>query len=563
MPTALHIMALVAELQREVIGGQIVSTEFYKKQRAVYFFIKKGSSHHALGFVYHPAGYGVFVVPASKLSIDTSEKPRSIFKLEDAMIVQVAQIGFDRIFQIILEKEGEGLSIVFESLGPNGNIWLLDSRSAKRATLRQRLFNEGDKYEPPLLPEKLNPTELSVKSIRERINWEKGLHFDVLAFVQKQILGLNHTLAQEIILESGLGQTDLNSLSDDALNSLIRIINDVVKRFECPEGGYLYQLADKIEVYPFKLPSVAERPEKFGSFSLAVQAAINRHRAQVESAGEQKRITDAVKQTVKRLERRQEKIKDDIKDASEYERYKKFGELLQINFGKIRKGMDSISLEDVYADRHETITIELDPSLSPADNVEAYFRKYRKGREGLRLLQRRLTVTQNELKQWTTIQSELEKDFASAGSRYAQEIASLLPKEKIKGHAQPRLPYRELTLSTGVKIFVGRGGADNDRTTFEYAKPYELWFHTQQCPGSHVVMKFPNKSYQPSKREIEEAASIAAYYSKAKNDSLVPVVYTQRKYVRKPRKTKAGLVTVEREKSVMVTPQKPRESRKD
>jgi predicted ribosome quality control (RQC) complex YloA/Tae2 family protein len=561
MLTALHIMALVAELQRELVGGQIVSTEFYKKQRAVYFFIKKGSSHRALGFVYHPAGYGVFEVPASKLRIATSEKPRSVFKLENAMIVQVTQIGFDRIFQINLKKEDEDFSIVFESLGPNGNIWLLDGKSSKQAALRQRPFNEGDKYEPPPLPEKLNPTELSVKSIRERINREKGSHLDVLTFVEKQILGFNHTLAREVILQSRLNQTYLHSLNDDSLNSLIISIRDIVQRFENPESGYLYQLADKVEVYPFKLSSVVERPEKFQLLSLAVQAAINRHRAQVESTSEQKRITDALKQAVKRLERRQEKIKEDIKDTSEYERYKKFGELLQINFGKIRKGMDSISLEDVYADRHETITIELDPSLSPADNVEAYFRKYRKGREGLRLLQRRLTVTQNELKQWTTVQLELEKNFATTGTRYAQEIAPLLPKEKIKGQAQPRLPYRELALSTGVKILVGRGGADNDRTTFEFAKPHELWFHTQQCPGSHVVMKFPNKSYQPSKREIEEAASVAAYYSKAKNDSLVPVIYTQRKYVRKPRKTKAGLVTVEREKSVMVTPAKPRESR--
>ena len=108
-------------------------------------------------------------------------------------------------------------------------------------------------------------------------------------------------------------------------------------------------------------------------------------------------------------------------------------------------------------------------------------------------------------------------------------------------------------------IFVGRDGSDNDRTTFDFAKPYELWFHTQQCPGSHVVMKFPNKSFEPSKREIEEAAAIAAFHSKARNDTLVPVVYTERRYIRKPRKAKPGLVTVEREKSIMVVPTKPSE----
>ena len=155
------------------------------------------------------------------------------------------------------------------------------------------------------------------------------------------------------------------------------------------------------------------------------------------------------------------------------------------------------------------------------------------------------------------IQSELDRNFESARQRYEQEIITLLPKEATGREVAPRLPYRPYTLSTGLTIFVGRDGSDNDRTTFEFGRPYELWFHTQQCAGSHVVMKFPNKAFEPSKREIEETAAIAAHFSKARNDTLVPVIYAQRKYVRKPRKAKPGLVTVEREKSVMVEPTKP------
>ncbi|HKK20548.1 MAG TPA: NFACT RNA binding domain-containing protein, partial [candidate division Zixibacteria bacterium] len=156
-------------------------------------------------------------------------------------------------------------------------------------------------------------------------------------------------------------------------------------------------------------------------------------------------------------------------------------------------------------------------------------------------------------------QKELDANFAAARQRFAGELASLLPTEGVKQETAERLPYKEYKLSTGLTIFVGRDGSDNDRTTFDFARPYELWFHTQQCPGSHVVMKYPNKSFEPSKREIEETAAIAAFFSKAKNDSLVPVVYTEKRYVRKPRKAKPGLVTVEREKSVMVEPTRPRE----
>jgi predicted ribosome quality control (RQC) complex YloA/Tae2 family protein len=155
------------------------------------------------------------------------------------------------------------------------------------------------------------------------------------------------------------------------------------------------------------------------------------------------------------------------------------------------------------------------------------------------------------------MQSEFNRDFESASRKYESELAQIIPAQAKKRETAPRLPYREHVLSSGVTIFIGKDGADNDTTTFKHAKPYELWFHASQCPGSHVVLKFPDKKFQPSKEEIAETAAIAAYHSKARNSKTVPVIYTERKYVRKPRKAKPGLVTVEREKTVMVEPKKP------
>jgi predicted ribosome quality control (RQC) complex YloA/Tae2 family protein len=216
--------------------------------------------------------------------------------------------------------------------------------------------------------------------------------------------------------------------------------------------------------------------------------------------------------------------------------------------------MTEVTLEDVLSDDAPAVTISLDPAQSPNDNIEAYFKRHRKGREGLETLERRRQISEQELVSLREMLADLETDFTSAHERYAADIMALLPAEA--GQAEPvvRLPYRVAKLTTGLTVFIGRDGADNDRTTFEFAKPYELWFHTQQCPGSHVVIKYPNKSFEPSKREIEEAAALAAWHSKARNNKLVPVVYTERRYVRKPRKAKPGLVTVEREKSIMVEP---------
>jgi len=554
MQTALHIGSLVRQLEKEIVGGKIVATEFYKKERATYFFIKKEKERSALGFVYHPAGSGVFLIPASKVKIETREKPWPIFALDGARIETVEQFGFDRIFELHCLQDGKKQTLAIEAIGPNGNLWLLDKDNGRQATLRKRDFVKGEPYKndpPDDRAPIIDQTASSLQALFDSFDSD----FDIAFALDKKLLGANRTIINEIVHRADLTGATVGDTTLANCSALTQSIADIVGLFDSAETGYLYQMRKGIEVYPFKLSSVERTPEKYKTLSLAVQAMTQMRQAKVEDADETKTILDTLKRSIKRLERRHKNIENDLAGAADFENYKKFGELIQINMAQIQKGMTEIELDDIYSGGN--ITIALEPSITPAENAEAFFKKYRKGREGLETLQRRLEITEQELKQAEKIYSELDSNFNSARERYAAEIASMLPREGVKSDSAVRLPYREYQLSTGVTIFVGRDGSDNDRTTFEFARPYELWFHTQQCPGSHVVIKFPNKSFEPSKREIEETAAIAAYYSKARNDSLVPVIYTQRRYVRKPRKAKAGLVTVEREKSVMVEPQPP------
>ncbi len=551
MQTSLHIAALVEELKREVVGGSIVGTEFYKKERAAYFFVKKDKSRLALGFIYHPAGSGVFLVPASKVQIETREKPWPIFDIEGGTIADVEQYPCDRIFRLAVEKDGVLSHLICEALGPNGNIWLLDKDLAIGATLRKKKHVPGKKYEPAPLPEKINPLMLSASVFDGAAS---GVACQSPAvFLQKNILGFNRSLAREVLRRAGAGERwDVDPVE------LTRCVKDIARRFTEPGMGYLHHIGETIEVYPFKLSPVAEPPQKYKTLSLAVMAMCRARRGSAKTVDESKTIRAAVRRMLKRLERRLTATEQDLRQATDYDRYRRQGELLQINFDRIKKGMDEIKVDDVYKDPPSKTAIPLDPALAPKENVEAYFKKYRKGRDGVKLLSRRLEITGDELSQLAEIQTALDTDFESARERYRQELAALMPQAATGGReVVPRRPYREHLLSTGLKILVGRDGADNDRTTFDFARPYELWFHTQQCPGSHVVMKYPNKSFEPSKGEIEEAAAVAAFHSRARNDSLVPVIYTERRYVRKPRKAKPGLVTGEREKSIMVAPASP------
>jgi len=556
MQTALHILALTNELKSEIIDGKIVGSEYYRKERAVYFIIKK-KQRLALGFAYHPVKWGTYLIPASKIKVDTREKPRPVFDMEGAVITTVGQLGLDRFLVLTLKHGSRTSSLVFEALGPNGNIWLLDSQKRKLGSMRKKAFTKGEPYDIQPLQGKLNPIDLTPAQFVDAL--KAGPEMSLVQFIEKNVIGLSYALARETAYRAGLDQTDTGELDEAKASALIKSLRQVIGSFESPSAGYVYDFAGRHEAYPLKLSFVDKQPTKHKTLSLAVFEAAQSRSTAADERDDEKTVLSAVKRAVKKLEKRLINVDKDITEAADYETYRRLGDLLKINYQKIKKGMTSIEVEDVYSDTHGKIKIELDTALAPNENAEVYFKRHRKGREGLALLKRRLQITRQELAEMKEILAELEKNFETACQKYEQEILSLLPAQVEGTQVAPRLPYRPFTLSTGLRIYVGRDGADNDRTTFEFARPYELWFHTQQCAGSHVVMKFPNKSFEPSKREIEETAAVAAWYSKARNDSLVPVIYTQRKYVRKPRKAKPGLVLVEREKSVMVEPAKPAE----
>lgn len=560
MQTALHILSLVEQLKNELVGGRIETTAFYKKLRTAVFTIRKDRERPALVLDFHPAGAGVYCVPGNKIAIETAEKPWPIFGLEGAEILSVVQPSLDRIFELGVRQGEKQMRVVFEALGPNANFWLLDHNGRKQATLRNRKFTPGDPYQHLETGDRIDPFKITGARLRERL--QETADRSPLAAVKSILLGFNDTMTREALTRANPSSAAVDWTSLEHAESLAKAVREIAERFLQPQSAYLYRLRAGLEVYPFKLTSTEQTPEKFKNLSIAIMEMLTRLQTTVSESGEEQRIVKAVAAAIRRHERLIKNVEADIAKAADFERCKRFGELLQLNRHRLKKGVKSVEVEDVLSENTEKVHIELDPAASPNANIDAYFRRHRKGREGLELLQRRLEIVTDELRSLQKMNDELGADFDRATEKYASELLSLLPREAQKRDTLPRLPYREARLSTGLTIFVGRDGADNDRTTFEFAKPYELWFHTQQCAGSHVVMKFPNKSFVPSKREIEETAAIAAFHSKARNDTLVPVAYTERRYVRKPRKAKPGLVMIEREKSVMVVPKKERAGEK-
>jgi len=269
MQTSLHIWALVRALQTEGCGGDISSTAFYRKERAAYIFIKRDKKRWALGFRYHPAGAGVFLVPASKIRPDTREKPRPLFGFDNGTIVAAEQLGFDRIFSLVVDRSGVVSHLVFEALGPNGNLWHLDDSRARLSSLRKSSFTPGETYEPPPLPGRLDPREITIESLRANMPTEEC---SVRLFLERNLLGFNRTLAREAAYRADCADVTTESCDSEAAQRLVAAINEITERFAQPVGGFLYDFGRAVEVYPFRLSSVDETPERFKTLSLATLA---------------------------------------------------------------------------------------------------------------------------------------------------------------------------------------------------------------------------------------------------------------------------------------------------
>jgi predicted ribosome quality control (RQC) complex YloA/Tae2 family protein len=201
------------------------------------------------------------------------------------------------------------------------------------------------------------------------------------------------------------------------------------------------------------------------------------------------------------------------------------------------------------------VTIPLNPLKSPSENAQGYFLKYMKAKKSISVVMEQIEKAREEVVYFEALLQQME----TASPRDIQEIREELMEEGYIKARQTKGPKKnksqkpvleEYTSSTGTTILVGKNNKQNEYLTNKLAHREEIWFHTKDIPGSHVVIK----NSQPDEQTLSEAANLAAYYSKARNSSSVPVDFTQIKYVKKPNGSKPGFVIYDHQQTIYVTP---------
>lgn len=269
---------------------------------------------------------------------------------------------------------------------------------------------------------------------------------------------------------------------------------------------------------------------------------------------------------LKKKIRLRKKLTQDLKNHGNADKWKKIGNLLLANITTAERMENKVILVDYFETGAPKMEVKVDSNISLTEAAENFFKRYAKAVNAKKQISKRLADLDNEIKK---LESDLEKLAQAISNKDIEFIKHMAPK---KTPPVKRSKKRSVDLFTGAKrfissdgvdILVGKRSKDNDYLTFRVAKSLDIWLHAADYPGSHVIVRSPNRREIPQ-RTLLEAAQLAAFYSKAKNEAKVAVHYTQKKFVNKPRKAKAGLVSLASFKTIFVKPkflqQKPPET---
>lgn len=374
---------------------------------------------------------------------------------------------------------------------------------------------------------------------------------------------LGSELAEEILYRAGISKNSL-SLSTEQITTIYSQTQILLRELLQPTHRITpmiyFDNSTPVVCSPIPLRRYSElRATSYDTIVTALQHFL-RYDASADSFNRQKKeLLQWLNREKTRTERTLAAVEKELSSTSRAADYELFGKLLMANLPSLSKGMRSVVLQNSFSNNEE-ITVALDPTLTPVQNAERYFNKAKRAKsahdeaaERLSELQRRKQVIELLLQQaGDTDDGASLKKFLHLHTTELRHLGYMTEQEQ-----KELPPFKIFTVDGGFTVYAGKNSENNDLLTQKYAKPNDLWFHARGSSGSHVVLKVGTGKGKPTKKSIEQAAAIAAYYSKMKNATQVPVAMTEKKYVRKPKGAPAGTVVIEKEKVILVPPGLP------
>lgn len=552
--------AVIDELEPLLVSGRITKV-YQPSQTEIILHIRNNRKNHVLLCSIHPM-YARFHLTNDdyRNALSDSGNPPAFCMLMrkhviGARIDAIEQQGLERTitFKLMTTNEIGDSSykyLILEIMGRHSNLMLLNEdqehiidslKHVPPSLNRHRVILPGARYIPPPSQDKLNPLNIDGNEFIKKLDFNRGKLDQQIVTV---LDGVSPFLAQEITYRAHLGKPDVYK---QAFLDIQQAINQKQYRPTIYRGH-------KEDFHVIEITSFKGQTLSFESTN---------HMLDQFYSGKAER--DRVKQQAKdlhrliknELDKNKRKLKihhKTLAKAENAESYQRLGELLTAHLYLVKPGDTSVTVTDYYDPEQKQVTIELDPQRSPSENAQDLFKTYRKLIHSRDKVQEEMTKTEKEIAYLELILQQLEvakeTDLVEIREEL-QEQGYLKRQTKSKKQRRSQVPEPEMyTSSEGITIYVGKNNKQNEYITTRLARRTDIWLHTKDIPGSHVVIRHDD----PGEVTLKEAAQLAAYFSKARHSSSVPVDYTQIRHVRKPQGAKPGFVIYDHQKTIYVTP---------
>ncbi|MFW5649050.1 MAG: Rqc2 family fibronectin-binding protein [Candidatus Alkaliphilus sp. MAG34] len=490
-------------------------------------------------------------------------------------IIDIVQPQFERMVELVIETLDElnvsgTKKLIIEMMGRHSNIILTDCTDNKiidsikhipSSVSRYRQVLPGIEYAMPPSQNKINPLKIDTEDDFISTVQNKGKRISIYEAIYTSFTGISPLLSRETCYRSSVDEDLILSSLDN------RTIHNICENF-------LY-IINKIKANNF-IPTIYydNTTEKYVDFSCIGISHLDYYEKHLfkstsemletfyfkrDSRERMKQRTNDLRKNIRtKLNRMYNKLNNldlDLKKGRNAEKYRLYGDLITANIYQIQDNPDEIELVNFYDEKYSTVLIPLDRRLTPAQNAQKYFKMYSKAKTATRKVNNQIKKTKQEIDYLEQIIVSIEQCTCISDIeeiRAELEENGILKRKITKRGSTPnkRPNYLKYISSEGFEILVGKNNKQNEHITFKISSKEDIWFHVKDMPGSHVVLRQENRI--PGDLSVLEAATLAAYYSKARNSAKVAVDYTQRKNVKRQRGAKPGMVTYDNYSTILV-----------
>ena len=562
----LTMSVLAKELNQSLQSGQI--QKLYQVDKHSLLFKVRSANQDVNLMITVGANPAVYICkPIQDLPKEPSSLCMFLRKhIEGSRIASVEQINGDRILCIHIDKlEMDGsitsTAIYIELMGKYSNCIFVQNDIILESLIHVSPLMNRERSVGPKMTYELPPNSNRVSLL----DFNEDEIFNLLTTfgsgtvtnaIRSVFNGFGKALLDYVLNLSHLsGLEDINALSNDVLHILANALYNVKENLLEAHQLLVYENVNNKKIYvPFPMDTEFTLIKIYPTISEAIEESITKSGAIHTADKELERI---ISNAIKKEELRHKKIKEELDDTQKMETYKLYGDLLMINSHVQAHYKPSIDVQNLLSEPAETITIPLKPELTIVENGQWYYKLYTKLKNRIISGQYQLDQSTVKLEYYRTILYSLSlattRESLEEIRHECMDAGIIKKSKKPLSYKLGKSNYIHLEIPEG-DLYIGRNNQQNEYLTHRFAKPNDLWFHTQDIQGSHLILQTET---DPDDMLISQVAKYAAYFSKARHSSKVPVDYTYIKNIKKPPKSPLGFVIFNTHQTMIVEPEKP------